>query len=500
MDDEPPKRAAATAGANAAPEARANTLSAVGGHAERSSPTLASPHAPLPQTVPAPPMEEPARAGNILGDRYELLDLLAAGGMGRIFKGRHIELRTPVAIKIMHSHVAENAEHIERFRREARAASRLNHPNVVRVLDFGELGSTFYIVMEYIEGISLASWLDKHTFPPLLDEILPLLLQMLDALAEAHEHEIVHRDLKPDNIILSVDTQGHLRIRVVDFGLAKFQDAAEADMTLTRADAVAGTPGYMSPEQCRSLKVTASTDLYAFGCILTEMLQLAPPFAGDSIMDVISKHMFAPVPPLLRPEGAEPVPPLLEKLRVDLLAKAVSQRPANAGVVRCRLLEAFNPIASEQALPARKGHEPLGSRDERIPLWNRDSITVDGLVVNGAIPVYVLQPVGGNTGLSDDCALGLASQGFQLVPAGELSELPQLLIVDAGAQFSESLELLLRIRGRSPDSKVIFCSSELTPERLNTVIEAGADDAARYPVVADVLGRKLERLARRLKR
>ncbi len=460
--------------------------------------TLLSESASVRPTGPAPPLREPPAAGTVLGGRYMLQELLAAGGMGKVFRGRHVELRTPIAVKVMHPYIAENPDHVERFRREARAASRLNHPNVVKIFDFGEVADTFYIVMEFIEGINLAEWLGKHTFPPPFSVILPVLLQVLDALAQAHRLGIVHRDLKPENVLLTTDAHGVLTSKIVDFGLARFQEPAEKDQTLTQADAVAGTPGYMSPEQCRSLKVTASTDLYAFGCILTELLQLAPPFTGDSPMDVISKHMFAPVAPLTRPAQAEPVPPLLEVLRLELLAKLPTQRPADAQTVRQRLLQAFDPAVSAAAFPARKSSDALGKREERLPTWNREAATLDRMTVTQAIPV-ALQTLTPVSNLDESCDLGLAAQGFQLMPAPPLpsSEAPEVVVLDCGEVTQATLDVIRQLRCSWPNTKVIACCSRVNAEQLNQLIEAGADDVARHPVTADVLGRKLSRLVRR---
>src|SRR5690606_7417818 len=159
--------------------------------------------------------------------------------------------------------------------------------------------------------------------------------QVLSALQAAHELGIVHRDLKPENVMLcrgaaAPGQEIDLCAKVSDFGLAHVEDPRDNLPTLTQRDAVAGTPSCMSPEQCRSLAVGPSTDLYAFGCLLACMLQGDPPFDGSSPIDVISKQMFAEPPPLERPDGLEPVPPLLERLRLELLAKKAHKRPATA--------------------------------------------------------------------------------------------------------------------------------------------------------------------------
>ncbi len=316
----------------------------------------------------AAPAPGEIHAGQILAGKYELERLLGQGGMGKVWKGLHLGLGVPVAVKTMHPSIAAMPDYVRRFRHEAHAASLLNHPNAVRVLDFGEDHGALYLVMEYLEGRSLTAWLRDLDAPPPLAEVVPILVQLLDAFQVAHSYGIVHRDLKPDNVFLT-DFSGKRTVKVVDFGLAHVDDARDKGPTLTSQDMVAGTPEYMSPEQCRSLAVGPSADLYSIGCLLTDMLQLRPPFSGGSSIEILAKQMFTQPPPLTRPEGAEPVPQLLERLRLDLLSKSPERRPRDADDVKVRLYEAMSAEATEARLPTRKGDEPLGDRLARAPTW-----------------------------------------------------------------------------------------------------------------------------------
>ncbi|MGC4063263.1 MAG: serine/threonine-protein kinase, partial [Polyangiaceae bacterium] len=449
-------------------------------------------------TIPAPPEPLPPEPGDVIGDKYELIELVASGGMGRVYRARHLQLRSELAIKIMHDFVAGNPEHVERFRREALAASKLSHPNVVRILDYGKLGGTLYLVMEYLDGPSLGEWLETQDAPPALSELLPILLQILDALIAAHDANVVHRDLKPDNVILTRDIHGAIVVKVVDFGLARFRDPEHHDLTITQADAVAGTPAYMSPEQCRSLKVTHSTDLYAFGCILTETLQLKPPFSGETVIDTISKHLFSPVPPLSRPESTEPVPSALERLRRDLLAKLPAQRPADARTTRTRLLAALadgGPGSESE----RKTASGTASRSERVPDWN----TVDTQPPPNAAPLAAsigYSKTGAtDTAVGEDCLLGLRSQGFtvQTVMTPDGWRDCQVVLLDGGSDVASTIERTRKARERIPGTRLIVCLLGLTTATIGQLIEAGADDVARGPVASDALGRKLSRLLRR---
>ncbi len=452
-----------------------------------------------PITIPVPPPAAEPAVGTVLAGKYEIVELIASGGMGKVYRGRHTELRVPIAIKIMHGFVASQAEHVERFRREARAASRLNHPNVVRVLDFGQTTDTFYIVMEYVEGQSLGALLDELTEPLPLAEILPILLQILDALIQAHRQDVVHRDLKPDNVILTEDARGGRWVKLVDFGLARFQDPAENDATLTRADAVAGTPAYMSPEQCRSLRVGPSTDLYAFGCIMTELLQLMPPFSGASMVDTISLHLFAPVPPLTRPTSAEKVPPLLERLRLDLLAKNPAQRPADAMATRSRLLLAFDPDAEGNRQQERKEPSPAGARAARIPGWNSPQSESESELPTEALRVVHYRVPSVTQQLDQQFVTGLASLGVGLEVGSDPGVNPEgaLAFLEGSDSLPETLAMLDELHRHYPKCQLLVGMQALSPEALRRLIEAGADDAIRLPTGPEVLGKKLVRLRRR---
>jgi class 3 adenylate cyclase/predicted Ser/Thr protein kinase len=307
-----------------------------------------------PVTLPSAASGADDLAGSLLAGRYRLERVLGRGGMGAVYKADHLALGVKVAVKVMHAAFGGSVGAERRFAREAHATSLLAHRNVVRVLDYGKSEALHFIVMELLEGESLAAWLDRKEAPPPLAEVADLVRQIADALAAAHDAGVVHRDLKPDNVFLSTESGGSRVVKVVDFGLAHVEED-NPEGTLTRADAVAGTPYYMSPEQCRSLKVGASTDLYALGCILTELLQLAPPFEGGAPAEIIARQMFAPPPPLRRPEGAEPVPPLLERLRLDSLAKTPEARPASAAIFRDRLDQALDPARASAVLPGRTG-------------------------------------------------------------------------------------------------------------------------------------------------
>ena len=425
--------------------------------------------------------------GQILAGKYELGKRLGVGGMGEVYRAAHLSLGVDVAVKIMHPHVAQIDEFMRRFRREAYAASLLNHRNVVRVLDFGEDDARLFIVMELLRGQSMNAWLSAAAAPPPLAECTEIFGQVLDAFEAAHAAGIVHRDLKPENVFLTVEADGRRVAKVLDFGLAHVDDYRDAGPTLTRADIVSGTPEYMSPEQCRSLAVGSSTDLYAIGCLLTDMLQLAPPFSGNPV-EVMTQQMFVPPPPLRRPASAEPVPPLLERLRVSLLAKLPDMRPPDVREVKRLLAEAMSPEATALRLPGRKDADARGEMR---------AAPAPAPAPGSPAPLHVAL-IGLNTEHSQwaNLAMGLAAQGITSVePApGEAPEAHvHAVVLDAGDDVDAAADWLVKRGSRVP---VLVCLTDVTADRMSSLIASGAKDILPHPVTSDTLARKLRRATR----
>ena len=437
--------------------------------------------------------------GRVLAKKYRVTKLLGTGGMGSVFQAQHLTLGVDVALKVMHAHVAADPDVARRFGREARAISIIDHPNVVRIMDFGVDDAVPYIVMELLRGISCGAWLEALTAPPPLAEVLAVCEPVLGALDVAHRAGVVHRDLKPDNVFLARDGAGNLSVKVVDFGLAHVSDPVDRGPTLTRNDMVAGTPSYMSPEQCRSLVVGPETDLYAFGCLLTELLQLAPPFEAPTTADLMSQHLFVRPKPLARPSGAEPIPPELERLRLDLLGKDAELRPHPASLVLERLRDALDPSSQVSRLASRKGHEASGDRDSRAGGWEPGAKASTPATASTRAARIVRLP--GSTGVDGRCETGLAMQQIAIATQ-KSSALPSplvepLVVLDAGADRDGALRFLGELRAREPRAHVIVCLAELTTDRLNELVAAGASDAIGYPVSPDALARKVDRVLRR---
>jgi serine/threonine protein kinase len=267
------------------------------------------------------PRELPVPIGQIIAGRYVVTGALGRGGMGVVLAGRHIELGERVAIKFLNK---EHGSHADRFFREARAAARIRSEHVVRIFDVGRLESGEpYIVMEYLEGEDLADRLDRMgTLGP--EEVANVLLDVCQALAEAHASGIVHRDLKPANIFLARGPDGSDLVKLLDFGVAKMPEAG----ALTQTSTVLGSPIYMSPEQLMASRdVDPRSDIWSLGVVVYEMLTGALPFNGDSLVHLALLVREKPTPSA-RAIRAD-VPEALDEVIAKCLAKERADRYAN---------------------------------------------------------------------------------------------------------------------------------------------------------------------------
>jgi serine/threonine-protein kinase len=254
-------------------------------------------------------------AGNTLIDgRYRVVRRIGSGGMADVYCAEDSHLGRRVAIKVLHRRFAQDQEFVERFRREAKSAAGLNHPNVVGVFDRGEHEGTYYIAMELLDGRTLKDLVGSEAPLP-QERVIDLGLQILQAAGFAHSHGVIHRDFKPHNVI--VDQQGHAK--VTDFGIAR---AGASEMTETGS--IMGTAQYLSPEQAQGHAVTATSDIYSIGVMLYEMLAGRLPFEGDSAVAVALKHLSEAPAPISqwRPD----VHPALEAVVMAALAKDPAQR------------------------------------------------------------------------------------------------------------------------------------------------------------------------------
>ena len=281
--------------------------------------------------------------GRTIEGKYRLDALIGEGGMGCVYRATRLLIGDTVAIKILHSDTMRDPNAIERFRREAQAAARLKHPNVVAIYDFGVgADDSVYLVMELADGEDLRSLIERHGKLS-LQVAAELLDQICSALDEAHQHNIIHRDLKPENILVRSTQRGY-RIKVLDFGIAKLKDLSTTSANLTQAGTVIGTPSYMSPEQCRGREVDSRSDIYSLGVILYEMLTGSVPFFAKHSAEVVAMHVSeAPPPPSARNPA---VPPAVEAVVMRALQKHPDARQQSAGELAKELSTAVRAAVS----------------------------------------------------------------------------------------------------------------------------------------------------------
>jgi eukaryotic-like serine/threonine-protein kinase len=229
--------------------------------------------------------------GERVADRYEIEELVGAGGMSSVYKAHDALLDRHVALKILHQHYNDDEEYVERFRREARSVAKLAHPNIVTVIDRGEEGGRQFIVFEYVAGENLKQLVDRSGALP-VRRAVELALEIARALAFAHDQGLVHRDVKPQNVLLNGDGEP----KVTDFGIARSLDVEHG---MTQTGTVLGTSNYIAPEQASGRPVDAQTDVYSLGVVLFELLTGEVPFPGDNFVTVAMKHINEPPPSLL---------------------------------------------------------------------------------------------------------------------------------------------------------------------------------------------------------
>ena len=272
--------------------------------------------------------------GEILADRYQVLERLGEGAMGTVYKARHIKVGRWFAVKVLHARLLEDSKTALRFGREAELAGRLRHANVVGVVDVGEISGRHYMVMDFAEGPDLAELLGEAPMRP--ERIINLTRQILEGLYHAHEQGLIHRDLKPENVIIERDNHGDEMPRIVDFGIAILRDggdAADGANRLTTNGLVLGTPHYMAPEQAVADPIDHRIDLFALGIMVYEMLSGYLPFDGSGA-EVARANLLLDPPPIKHRVPYLEVDPLLEAFSRRLMAKKPSARPATAKAAR----------------------------------------------------------------------------------------------------------------------------------------------------------------------
>ncbi|MEA2460321.1 MAG: eukaryotic-like serine/threonine-protein kinase [Actinomycetota bacterium] len=427
----------------------------------------------------------------VLGGRYRLQRKVASGAMGVVFEAEDVTLGRRVAVKLLSESLSSDNTFIERFRREARSAAALSHPNIASVFDYGEDEDSFYIVMELVEGNDLAEVL-KAQGPLSPERATRIARQTADALGHAHAADLIHRDVKPANILIAAGD----RVKVTDFGIAR----ATSDMSLTATGSVMGTAHYLSPEQASGEPVSPRSDVYSLGIVLYEMLTGNVPFTGDNMVAIATRHASEDVPSLKesQPETAD----ALDEVVRTATAKDPRSRFAD-GASMSRALQIDVSGAETAVMPGgAAGTQRLDAQPTRaLPLpsdrWNTQRV---GRVVVGVAallllisvaaglarlldrkdePVTEASPRAGITASEpaadnavavprgllgmffDDAQARLESEGFNVERSDVESEVPEEIVVDVtppqGADVTEGATITLSVskgpKTAAPDKK-----------------------------------------------
>ncbi|MBI4850919.1 MAG: SUMF1/EgtB/PvdO family nonheme iron enzyme [Acidobacteria bacterium] len=316
--------------------------------------------------IEAPDQSDPF-IGKVLEGKYLIVSRIGAGGMGNVYRGRHTKMETNVAIKILHASMVSDAKAVERFRREARAALAVNHPNAIQVMDFGVTeDQTVFIVMELLDGTSLQKILETEKIIP-VEKTVKIFKQICAAVSAAHLKDVIHRDLKPDNVIVLNYNQPTEQVKVLDFSIAKVSSGDKNAQALTEIGLVVGTPQYMSPEQAQGIELDKRADIYSLGVCLYQLLTGALPFTAASSMALALKHIHA----LPRPvrEVNNKIPLEIETVVMKAMAKRPNDRQQTADELSDELEKALaasgrsatTSSASGLAASTNSGQNPITS-------------------------------------------------------------------------------------------------------------------------------------------
>jgi eukaryotic-like serine/threonine-protein kinase len=331
--------------------------------------------------------------GTLAAGRYRIQKLLGEGGMGQVYLAEHVAIEKRVALKVLRAEFAAKGEIVTRFQQEAISASRIKHPNVLDVFDFGQLeNGRFFLAMEFLEGNDLADELAKRRVLSVANGIR-ISMQMCRALAAAHESGVVHRDMKPENVFLQRTADGEEIVKIVDFGIAQLRskdaDVVQPKRRLTRTGMIFGTPEYMAPEQASGKHADPRSDIYSVGIIMYEMFTGAVPFTGDTFLGVLAKHLSDPTPQMheICPEVA------ISSSLQGVIMRALEKDPT----VRYQSMLEFAQAISASSDAAALGYRPKSSMPSDDP--SAPAAHMPGTPTQSQFSLATPQPVTPSVGL-----------------------------------------------------------------------------------------------------
>jgi len=318
------------------------------------------------QKITTLPPETDPFIGRVIQGRYRVIDRIGEGGMGVVYVAEHVEIEKRVALKVLRDDFSKRPEVVERFRQEARSASKIGHAHIVDVTDFGQLEEGgVYFAMELLSGRGLNEMCRGKTVP--LERAVPIIDQIARALQAAHGKGIVHRDLKPENVFL-IERDGNADfVKVLDFGIAKISDRDSEGKRLTKTGMIFGTPEYMSPEQAAGRVLNNQVDVYALGCIMFELFTGRVPYDGDSFMAVLTQHMFEPIPLIEEVNPETDVPPSVRAVVYKAMAKDIADRYAQMDELRADLERTLTDSDYIIEHPSRESTVRFDQSKKRIP-------------------------------------------------------------------------------------------------------------------------------------
>jgi hypothetical protein len=433
--------------------------------------------------------------GDVLAERYRLVGILGEGGMGAVYEAIQIDLNRPVAVKLMLPSASTEGQAVARFQREARVTAALHHPGAVKIFDFGrDAEGRFYIVMEKLRGTTLRTFVGSDVPLMPLARTVAITMQIADVLVAAHAIGLVHRDLKPENVFLETNLDGTDRVVVVDFGLAYIEDRADATR-MTKEGVIAGTPTYMSPEQCAGKNVGTPADVYALGCMLYEMTTGLVPFEGASF-ELLMKHAFEDPVPAGQRRGDIYVPRSLDELIMELLRKAPEQRPT-AEALLARLGRLALTLGERER---SRGRELLEGRAARMIPTVRPPAgdpAEEGLRAT-AVP-DAAAPAGRTLGvvgtMTKDVLMGLRANGLSPVEVHGPPIPPGVVALFAPGATDETLKVLVGF-----GLPVLTDGAPDDLDRVARMVGLGVADVVPQPIRVETLASKVQRALKKAAR
>lgn len=430
---------------------------------------------------------------DVIGGRYQLEGIIGKGAMGVVYAAKHATIEREFAIKVLLPKLSIDKEYRTRFLREARINARLAHPNVVQVFDTGDHDGLLFTVMELLQGGSLQQLVSAGQLGG-VEEIFEIGVQIASALDAAHQLALVHRDVKPENVIVEVDDEGVRRCVLVDFGLAFITDSSDLGRMTTSGSVVSGTPLYMSPEQVAGSDIGPESDVYSLGCLLYELVCGETPFesADDSVVRIMSKHLFTPPTPLS--QRAEGVPYQLEELILAMLEKEAARRPSAARVVAAlhdMANSAQNLLRGGSARPRHERMVEAPTRRGNSELSATARLSVGRSSTTDRAPFAV---IGGR--LDEDMEMALAANGFGAV---YVETVAQAVNHDVFAVLLLSPTPKLIQESRT-DLLVVAAAPAGDLQAVSDLIRFGAHDVVSDELLTQELTRKLGRQLRKSRR